>query len=310
MVSLLNSLLLLGLLLLPGCQEKHPLPPLLQVGQRQLSLAQFQRELHNSYPDLAEVSETDQQLLKKQLVNHLVERELILGEANRLGVRLSPDELDLALSEVRASYSPEEFEQALKDAGQTLEGWSAALKQRLLTEKVSQAVLAPLEKVTSQDAEDYYLVNKEEFHRPIQLRGRQILLSSVEQANQVLKLLHEGGDFAELAREYSRSPDREDGGYLGYFSQGELPPEFDDVLFRLPIGRVSDPVESPYGVHLFLVENRRRAGIQPFKAVENEIIAKLTQQREENAFQQWLEDLRQQTPVKINWPLLNEPQKP
>jgi len=179
-----------------------------------------------------------------------------------------------------------------------------ALKLRLLTEKVSKAVLASLPQVSPQDVEDYYRTNLEEFRRPAELRARQMLLGSIEDAEQILLRLREGEDFATLVRQYSLSPDREDGGDLGYFSQGQLPPEFDEVLFKLPTGRVSDPVESPYGIHLFLVENRRGAGIRPLASVADEITAKLTQQREEEAFQQWLEGLRSKTQVTIHWELL------
>ena len=304
MFLLLVRILLVLLLVLAGCQERQPLPPLLKVGQRQLSLPQFERDLQSSYPDLGRLSQPDQLLLKKQFVQRLVERELILGEAERLEVRLSPDEMDQALTDLRGSYSSEEFAKALRDAGQTPEAWSAALKLRLLTEKVSRAVLAALPPVSAAEVEAYYRDNREQFLRPAELRARQMLFDSVEDAEKILKRLRDGEDFAGLAREFSLSPDREDGGYLGYFAQGQLPPEFDKVLFTLPTGRVSDPVESPYGIHLFLVESRRSPGISPLPAVAEEIASKLTQQREEEAFQRWLEELRGETPVTIHWELL------
>lgn len=303
-VFLLRCLVPILLLLACGCQDQHAPPPLLKVGQRQLSLAQFNRELQSSYPDLSTLPPQDQLLLKKQLVNRLVERELIFGEAERLGVSLTPDEMDQALAELRSGYSDEEFTKVLKDAGQTLEGWSAAVKLRLLTEKVSKAVLASLPQVSKEEVAEYYRNNREQFRRPAELKARQMLLGSVEEAEQMLQRLRNGEDFADLARKHSLSPDREDGGNLGYFSQGQLPPEFDEVLFKLPIGRVSDPVKSPYGIHLFLVERRRRAGIRPLAAVAEEVRAKLSQQREENAFQQWLKELRSKTRVSINWDLL------
>ena len=301
MLIRLRYLLLILLLSLPGCQDKQPLPPLLKVGQRQLTLAQFERELKISYPDLSSLPKEDQLLLKKQLLNHLVERELILGEAERFKVTLSPDEIDQALVEMRGGYSAEEFNKVLKDTGQTLEGWTEALKLRLLTEKVSKAVLEPLTRVSQQEVEDYYRNNREQFRRPAELRARQMLLSSVEDAEKMLQQLRDGADFAALAKKYSLSPDHEDGGDLGYFSEGELPPEFDQVLFKLPIGKVSDPVESPYGIHLFLVESRRKEGIRPLKEVTAEITAQLTQQREDEAFKHWLDELHGKTQVTIHW---------
>lgn len=293
-----------------GCQQPEPQPPLIKVGQRQLSLQQFENELLLSYPDLDELAETEQFILKTQLLNRLIERELILAEAERIDVQITPDELDAAMIELRGNYTAEEYRQILQDAGQSEQSWKAALMLRLITIKVSRAAFAAQTQVVDSDAEKYYLAHRDEFRRPAELRARQMLFNNSEDAKQVLKELKAGGNFADLAREHSLSPDREDGGNLGYFSQGQLPPEFDQALFNLPVGQVSDPVESPYGVHLFLVERRRRAGLRPFAAVAEEIMNKLSQQREEEAFQQWLENLHHSTPVSVTWELLTKKSAP
>lgn len=304
--SLLHCFPLLLLLFFVNACEKPPEPPplLLQVGERQLTLPQFERELQQSYPDVAKIPETDQLPLKIQLVNRLVEREMIFAEAERIDLRVSPDELDAAMAELRGNYTAAEFRQVLREAGQTEQSWKKGLKLRLISRKLSEALLSDEAKVSEKDAEEYYLAHREEFRRPEELRARQMLFANIEDAEAVLKQLKAGADFAELAREHSLSPDRENGGNLGYFSKGQLPPEFDQALFRLGAGQISDPVESPYGIHLFLVERRRPAGIRPFAAIKQEIIANLSQQREEEAFQTRLEKLRAETPVKVAWELL------
>ncbi|MCW8858527.1 MAG: peptidyl-prolyl cis-trans isomerase [Deltaproteobacteria bacterium] len=301
------------LVCLVACQQQEQQPeqaklPLLEIGQRQLSLQQFEREIQLNYPDLSGLPDEQQLQLKSQLIKQLIDRELILGEAARLNVQISPDELDAALAEIRGSYSADEFDQVLLQTGKTYEAWVAALKLRLLTAKVSTAVLSPKIKVTDKEAEQYYLNNKEEFRRPVEIRARQMLFPSEEEALNVLKLLKDGGDFATLAQEHSHSPDSEKGGALGYFSKGQLPPEFDEILFKLPVRRLSDPVESPYGFHLFIVENRRRAGLRQFAAVKDEIKEKLYQEKEENAFHLWIEDLHKKTETIVRWELLQSQQ--
>ncbi len=300
---------LLGLVSCQQQEEPLPQPPLLEVGQRQLTLDQFDRELRGVYPDLSALNSREQLQLKKQLLKQLIDRELILGEANRLNVQLTPDELDAALEEVRGSYSEAEFTKILEQTGQTREHWIAALKLRLLTAKVSTAALISQVQVSDKEIEDYYKQHREEFRRPVEIKARQMLFNSRDEALKVLGLLKEGGDFASLARQYSQSPDRESGGALGYFSAGQLPAEFDAVLFTLPVRQVSPPIESPYGFHLFLVERKRKAGLRPYAAVKDEIEAKLYQQKEETAFHQWLEDLQKKTTTKINWELLQPESK-
>ena len=72
-----------------------------------------------------------------------------------------------------------------------------------------------------------------------------------------LRLLRQGEDFAKVAKEHSLSPDREQGGDLGFFAKGEMPPEFDAIVFKLAPGRISDLVQSDYGFHIFLVAHRK-----------------------------------------------------
>ncbi|SHJ34491.1 peptidyl-prolyl cis-trans isomerase C [Malonomonas rubra DSM 5091] len=311
---LLKSVLsILFLLILTACDQQQPEPqkeaPLLQVGSRSLSLSQFERRLQQVYPKLGEFPYPEQVQLKLELVNRLVEQEMIFAEAERLDIRVSPDELDTAMAELRGTYSAEEYRQILREAGQDEQSWKSGLKLRLITQKLSDILFTKAAQVSEQEAEQYYLANKEEFRRPEELRARQMLFANREDAEEVLKLLKRGGDFAELAKEYSLSPDRENGGNLGYFSKGELPPEFDRALFRLGAGQLSDPVESPYGIHLFLVERRRPAGVRPYAAIKHEIMANLSQQREELAFHQWLEELREKTQISVDWELLKEPDK-
>lgn len=301
------AFVLFCLICLSACQQQpEPQPPLIQVGQRQLTLQQFERELQLSYPDFLEFPEAEQLSLKIQLVNRLIEREMIFAEAERIDVRVTPDELDAAMADLRGTYTAAEYRQILSDAGQNEQSWKNGLKLRLITIKVSEALLGDDSRVSDKDAEQYYLADREQFRRPEELRARQMLFANVEDAQVVLKQLKKGADFAALAREHSLSPDRENGGELGYFSQGQLPPEFDQVLFRLGVGQLSDPVESPYGIHLFLVERRRRAGLRPFAAVKGEIIEKLSQQREELAFQKWLEELQKNTQISVAWDLLKK----
>lgn len=297
-----------------SCQQQEqppqPHPPLLKVGQRQLTLQQFDRELQVTYPDISALTNQEQLQLKEQLLKQLIDRELILGEANRLNVQLTPDELDAALEKVRGGYSEEEFTKVLEQTGKTQENWIAALKLHLLTAKVSAAALTSQVEVSDAEIKEYYKNHREEFRRPVEIRARQMLFSSRDEANKVRELLKEGGDFATLAGQYSESPDRENGGALGYFSAGQLPAEFDAVLFKLPIHQVSTPIESPYGFHLFLVERKRKAGLRPYAAVKDEIAAKLYQQKEEIAFHLWLKNLKQATATHVNWDLLRAKSKP
>jgi peptidyl-prolyl cis-trans isomerase C/foldase protein PrsA len=78
-----------------------------------------------------------------------------------------------------------------------------------------------------------------------------------------------------------------------------MPPEVSDVCFKLRKGQVSDVVETPYGVHIFKLVDRRDATENPFPEVEHAIEAKLQRVAVQKAQMSYLEKLRSKTPVKI-----------
>jgi peptidyl-prolyl cis-trans isomerase C len=226
---------------------------------------------------------------------------LALAEADRLGVNVTPEEVEAALREHRRDYPVDAFEQMLKAQGVTLEDWRRDLEEGLLMEKVVRQAVYTTVVVTESEVEDYYREHRDEFDRPAQVRARQIVVASKEEGQRALGRLRQGEPFVEVARQSSLSPDAEEGGDLGFFSRGEMPPEFDAIVFTLPVGRLSNLVQSEYGFHLFLVEERREALRLPLSAVRDDIRDKLLAEKEERAYQQWLQNLRGRATIEVDW---------
>jgi peptidyl-prolyl cis-trans isomerase C len=83
------------------------------------------------------------------------------------------------------------------------------------------------------------------------------ILVKTEAACQQLKSEIEGGaDFAALAKQHSECPSGRNGGDLGVFSQGQMVPEFDKVVFTGEVGKVHGPVKTQFGYHLLEVTMR------------------------------------------------------
>lgn len=107
-------------------------------------------------------------------------------------------------------------------------------------------------------AYDGYLANSKPEE---ELRARHILLETEDQAKAVIAELNKGADFAETAKTKSKDPSaKQNGGDLGYFTQGEMVPQFSTAAFGMKAGELSAaPVQSQFGWHVIKVEDRRMA---------------------------------------------------
>ena len=79
-----------------------------------------------------------------------------------------------------------------------------------------------------------------------------------EQADEILKRLRAGEDFAALARQYSTDGSRDKGGDLGWFGRGHMVPEFENATYSLKVGQISEVVTTAFGYHIIKLEARRK----------------------------------------------------
>lgn len=87
-------------------------------------------------------------------------------------------------------------------------------------------------------------------------KARHILVETEEACNELKKRIEAGEAFADIAREFSRCPSGRRGGDLGQFRQGQMVPEFDEVVFRDELNVVHGPVRTQFGYHLLEITER------------------------------------------------------
>jgi peptidyl-prolyl cis-trans isomerase C len=91
---------------------------------------------------------------------------------------------------------------------------------------------------------------------------------------------------------------------LGFFVRGEMPPEFEEAVFSLPPGKLSEVVRSSYGYHIFLVDEKTKVQEIHFSSVKDEIIEKIRLEKQRIAYQKWINELKNEVSIKINEKLL------
>jgi parvulin-like peptidyl-prolyl isomerase len=140
---------------------------------------------------------------------------------------------------------------------------------------------------------------KAEVMQPARAHVRQLLLDSHEQGLEALQRLSAGDDYVEVSRQLSRAPNSSDGGELGFFDQGSLPPEIDEVIFSLAPGEFSEPVQGPSGYHVFQVLEVVPEGPPDLAEVEAEVRTLFAQRMVRKHIQGCIRGLASEVGVEI-----------
>jgi peptidyl-prolyl cis-trans isomerase C len=290
-----------------GCSEWGgglPDNEVARVNQDTITLDEFDREfkelvLESGKEEKSGVPGT----LKRACLDQMIERKLLAQEARRLGIKVSPEEVNQAILEMRKDYPGNGFDERLSLHGVTLQEWRESLEEKLLAERMMRKARHVQGTVDEKEALQYYETHRSSFELKLKVRARQIVVADGEEALQILKRLKKGESFAKLAAEKSMGPEKANGGDLGYFSQGERPAEFDQV-FSLEPGQISEVIKSPYGYHIFKVEEKTGPRQVSFEEAKPAIVEDLERKKEEQEFERWLKDLKSKARVEINKKLL------
>lgn len=298
------TLLLCVLGLFTGCDSEPVVEkalPLIQINTQEISKAEFLAEFEESLQKDQPLSGIEREELQRSFLVQLIDRELIHGEARRLNISLTEADIETELQNYRQDYPGTRFEVMLQDRGLTLQSWREALKESLIMEKLLDQAVYSKASVSDMEVTAYFEANRDKFDRPAQVRARQIVVFEEAKGQEALALLRQGQPFAEVAVEYSLSPDAQQGGDLGFFARGEMPLKFDEVVFDLPVNRLSDLVKSEYGYHIFLVEEKRKAARLSKKEATEEIMAILEGRKKEEVYLEWLQDMRARAVIAVDW---------
>lgn len=157
--------------------------------------------------------------------------------------------------------------------------------------------------VSEAEAKSFYDERIGNMPRETEVRARHILVEDEATAADLRERLARGGDFEALAKEYSKDPGSADsGGDLGYFSKDQMVAAFADAAFGLEKGEISEPVQTEFGWHIIMLEDKRDKQPPSFDAVKQQILAYLAQEKAEKA----IEALRNASSIEIVDPELKQ----
>lgn len=134
------------------------------------------------------------------------------------------------------------------------------------------------ESVTEEAVQAFYEENYLQGEKAEEFNASHVLVETEEEAAAIVEELNGGADFAEVAREKSIGPSGPNGGQLGWFGAGMMVPEFQTAVEGLDVGAISGPVQTQFGWHVIILNEKRTQEAPALDAVRGEIENELSQQ--------------------------------
>src|SRR5215470_1214080 len=249
---------------------------------------------------------------QKFALRDLIDQSLLAQRGKDMGINVEA-EVVKQLDQIRIQNkipNMEEFEKAVAKEGLNWDDFKNNIRNKALTQQVISREVGSHITITHEEAVKFYEEHKNEFEKPEQVALRAIELSTEgkdetqladvkKKADELLKRIGEGEDFAVLAKRFSDGSTAQQGGYLGVYKRGELSKSIEDKVFTMKKNQLTDVIETRQGFLILQVLERYEAGVQPYDKVENEIMDHLYGERIQPALREYLKTLREQSYVVI-----------
>mgnify|MGYP001298852337 FL=1 len=248
----------------------------------------------------------------RNLLEDLINYHMLAQESRARKIAVTEADVDAQLKNIRQSFPTDEaFQQAVKDRGLTVDRLRQQERRNLQARKLVD--LEVTSKVTIADAEvdTFYQQNVEKFKQGDTYHVSHIFIAAPPDANpvqkqqarvradQTLKDLRGGADFVSLAKDRSDDTTAQNGGDLGFVGKGDLPPDFEAIMFALKPGGLSDVVELGAGYHIIKLHEKRAPRTVPLAEVRADVKEFLTQGQLKTRLDQFVGETRAKSKIEV-----------
>lgn len=286
-----------------------------QVNGKTITYQELDNEFHarTRVPFEKVQDDPDAQKVRKQILEQLIDEELLLREAERQKLRVTSEMVDDRFKNIRGRFPSEEaFNQALSSRGIAAEKLRDNIHKGLLRQQIIDQEVLQKVSVSPEESRSFFQEHKDDYVQEEEVHARHILFrvaadaspeddhKTKDRANAVLTKAKGGDDFAKLAQEFSEGPTKEKGGDLGYFGRGKMVKPFDDAVFELKVGQISDPVRTRFGYHIIKVEDRKEAKRLSYEEAKDQVRRKVFEEKAIARYREYVTTLRNQATVSID----------
>jgi peptidyl-prolyl cis-trans isomerase SurA len=269
-----------------ACRKSAPANVAAAVNDRNITNDQLAKEYQWQYPQNQEGASEDQVMMQKlELLRSLIDSQIMLQRAEKLGLMASDSDVDAKLTELRSPYTKDEFDRQLASRKMTIDDLKSQLRRDLSIQKLINKEITSRIAITDQDVANFYNTNKASFNlAEPQVHLAQIVVTPAPDPNvrnlknskaqndadakaKILDIqarLKRGEDFGMLAQNFSEDPNTAaSGGDMGFVPESALEkanPELRKMVMSLQPGGVSPVIHTGEGYRILKVVSKEPAG--------------------------------------------------
>jgi parvulin-like peptidyl-prolyl isomerase len=288
-----------------------------RVNGTAITMTQLDRAVEDRVPRITGhggISEARRGALRVGLLEEMIDEELMVQEAKRQRVTVSPAAVNDEVAKIRKRFADDaQYLHALARSGRSESDVRRGVERFLLVKTITDKEVAAKVAVDEASMRAYYDADPSRFILPEQVRYRQILIAvdpagspaawdaAKRRAAQAAAQARAGTPFSELAAAHSDDQTtRASGGDMGWVHRGRLEHDQEEAIFALPAGGVSDPVRTLYGIAVYQVEEKRAPRALAWEDVNKSRLADELRQAETSRLRAaWLADLKRRATVEI-----------
>jgi parvulin-like peptidyl-prolyl isomerase len=260
--------------------------------------------------------------LRLSALKTLIERELIIQEFNKRGLTIPDNFIENRMQEIiRDKFGGDRaaFIKTLQSSSMTLEAYKRELRDEIIVSAMRARFGGGNPIISPKRIEQYYKNNIQQFTRDREMRISIIYIrrslfperqanpdgTSTEidpnQAliNEIHDKLETGSSFEELARSYSESTTKEQGGDMGWVNKNTLRPELMAAANSLSRGQISPVITTDDGFYIIKLTDLKAENVTPLSKVRDQIHAHLVQEEQSKKMQEWVDTLRSKAYIKM-----------
>jgi peptidyl-prolyl cis-trans isomerase C len=299
-----------------SAQEKKPADSkAAEINGVVITKQQFDKELNIHLDRVArqgrQVPDDQLAALKIDILDGLIEREVLYQECQKAGIKIDEQKIDEQLAAIKKRFPSEaEFKTALSKMNLTEDEVQMQISRGLAIRALIEQQIASKIVITDAETKAYYDGNSQMFKQPAQVKASHILIKVDAGADDAKKMearkkietvqqkIKAGGDFAELAKEYSEGPSNTRGGDLGFFRRGQMVKPFEDAAFAMQANEVSEIIETRFGYHIIKVYEIKPDQTQAYADVKDKLGQRMKQEKIEKDATQYIGQLKKDAKIE------------